>query len=36
MLGETDPADSRPGTVRGDFGIQVGRYNGCVNYFYLS
>lgn len=26
MLGETNPADSRPGTVRGDFGVQVGRY----------
>ncbi|XP_045141582.1 nucleoside diphosphate kinase B-like [Echinops telfairi] len=25
MLGETDPADSKPGTLRGDFCIQVGR-----------
>ncbi|XP_029462823.1 nucleoside diphosphate kinase B [Rhinatrema bivittatum] len=25
MLGETNPADSRPGTIRGDFCIQVGR-----------
>lgn len=26
MLGETNPADSKPGTIRGDFCIQVGRY----------
>jgi nucleoside-diphosphate kinase len=25
MLGETDPAKSLPGTIRGDFCIQVGR-----------
>ncbi|XP_044532480.1 nucleoside diphosphate kinase A 1-like isoform X1 [Gracilinanus agilis] len=25
MLGETNPADSKPGTIRGDFGIQSGR-----------
>uniref|UniRef100_W5MYW2 Nucleoside diphosphate kinase n=2 Tax=Lepisosteus oculatus TaxID=7918 RepID=W5MYW2_LEPOC len=25
MLGETDPAASKPGTIRGDFCIQVGR-----------
>lgn len=25
MLGETNPADSVPGTVRGDFCIEVGR-----------
>ena len=25
MLGETNPAKSAPGTIRGDFGIQVGR-----------
>ncbi|RWS02451.1 Nucleoside diphosphate kinase A 1-like protein [Dinothrombium tinctorium] len=25
MLGETNPADSLPGTIRGDFCIQVGR-----------
>lgn len=25
MLGETNPADSQPGTIRGDFCIQVGR-----------
>ncbi|XP_064218943.1 nucleoside diphosphate kinase A-like [Aotus nancymaae] len=25
MLGETNPADCKPGTIRGDFGIQVGR-----------
>ncbi|KAI2802544.1 hypothetical protein RDWZM_009957 [Blomia tropicalis] len=25
MLGETNPADSRPGTIRGDFAIQTGR-----------
>ncbi|KAK6478345.1 nucleoside diphosphate kinase A 2 isoform X1 [Huso huso] len=25
MLGETNPADSKPGTIRGDFCIQVGR-----------
>ncbi|XP_006152705.1 nucleoside diphosphate kinase B [Tupaia chinensis] len=25
MLGETNPADSKPGTIRGDFSIQVGR-----------
>lgn len=26
MLGETNPADSKPGTIRGDFCIQVGRF----------
>ncbi|XP_031416397.1 NME/NM23 nucleoside diphosphate kinase 2a isoform X2 [Clupea harengus] len=25
MLGETNPAESKPGTIRGDFCIQVGR-----------
>ena len=25
MLGETNPADSLPGTIRGDFCIEVGR-----------
>ncbi|OAF71202.1 hypothetical protein A3Q56_01051 [Intoshia linei] len=25
MLGETDPLKSRPGTIRGDFGIDLGR-----------
>nr|ALS04935.1 nucleoside diphosphate kinase A 1 [Pseudodiaptomus poplesia] len=25
MLGETNPADSKPGTIRGDFYVQVGR-----------
>ena len=25
MLGETNPRDSAPGTIRGDFCIQVGR-----------
>lgn len=25
MLGETNPADSKPGTIRGDFCIQTGR-----------
>lgn len=25
MLGETNPADSKPGTIHGDFCIQVGR-----------
>merc|ERR1739842_66294 len=25
MLGETNPADSKPGTIRGDFAVQVGR-----------
>jgi len=25
MMGETDPADSAPGTVRGDFGLDLGR-----------
>ena len=25
MLGATNPADSAPGTIRGDFSIQVGR-----------
>ncbi|XP_077303492.1 nucleoside diphosphate kinase A1 [Lithobates pipiens] len=25
MLGETNPVDSKPGTIRGDFCIQVGR-----------
>ena len=24
MLGETNPADSKPGTIRGDFAIHVG------------
>ena len=25
MLGETNPADSKPGTIRGDFAVHVGR-----------
>jgi nucleoside diphosphate kinase len=25
MLGETNPSASAPGTIRGDFGIQVGQ-----------
>ena len=25
MLGETNPADSMPGTIRGDFCVEVGR-----------
>ncbi|XP_047214750.1 nucleoside diphosphate kinase A 2-like isoform X4 [Girardinichthys multiradiatus] len=25
MLGETNPADSLPGTIRGDFCVQVGK-----------
>lgn len=25
LLGETNPADSRPGTIRGDLCVQVGR-----------
>ena len=25
MLGETNPADSKPGTIRGDYAIHVGR-----------
>jgi len=25
LLGETKPSDSNPGTIRGDFGIEVGR-----------
>lgn len=25
MMGETKPADSKPGTIRGDFCIEVGR-----------
>merc|ERR1712059_25342 len=25
MLGETNPADSKPGTIRGDFAVRVGR-----------
>lgn len=25
MLGETNPFDSKPGTIRGDFCVQVGR-----------
>jgi len=25
MMGETDPAESAPGTVRGDFGLDLGR-----------
>ncbi|KAJ1125669.1 hypothetical protein NDU88_004092 [Pleurodeles waltl] len=26
MLGETNPVDSKPGTIRGDFCVQVARY----------
>ena len=26
MLGETKPQDSAPGTIRGDFAVEVGRY----------
>lgn len=33
MLGETNPADSKPGTIRGDFCIQVGRWD-LVFFFY--
>jgi len=25
MMGETDPAESDPGTIRGDFGLDLGR-----------
>lgn len=25
MIGETNPADSKPGTIRGDFCIEVGK-----------
>ncbi|WP_436934489.1 nucleoside-diphosphate kinase [Halovenus marina] len=25
MMGETDPAESEPGTIRGDFGLDLGR-----------
>ncbi len=25
MMGETDPADSDPGTIRGDYGLDLGR-----------
>ena len=25
MLGETNPADSKPGTIRGDYAVHVGR-----------
>jgi nucleoside-diphosphate kinase len=25
MMGETDPQNSKPGTIRGDFGMEVGR-----------
>jgi len=25
MVGETDPAESDPGTIRGDFGLDLGR-----------
>lgn len=25
MLGETDPKDSKPGTIRGDYCVQIGR-----------
>jgi nucleoside-diphosphate kinase len=25
LMGETDPANARPGTIRGDFGIDIGR-----------
>ncbi|MFB6131354.1 MAG: nucleoside-diphosphate kinase, partial [Salinigranum sp.] len=25
MMGETDPAESAPGTIRGDFGLDLGR-----------
>jgi len=27
MLGETNPKDSLPGTIRGDFSIQVKRFS---------
>lgn len=26
MLGETNPADSLPGTIRGDLSVEVGRW----------
>lgn len=25
MLGETNPADSKPGTIRGDLCVEIGR-----------
>ncbi|XP_074867326.1 nucleoside diphosphate kinase 3 isoform X1 [Carettochelys insculpta] len=28
MIGETNPADSRPGTIRGDFCIEVSKWHG--------
>jgi nucleoside diphosphate kinase len=27
MLGATKPSDSAPGTIRGDFALDVGRYD---------
>ena len=27
MLGETNPADSKPGTIRGDFAVQVSEFS---------
>jgi nucleoside-diphosphate kinase len=32
MLGETNPQDSKPGTIRGDFSIQVQTYHLFPNY----
>ena len=32
MLGETNPADSLPGTVRGDYCVEVGRYSDLTSY----
>jgi nucleoside-diphosphate kinase len=28
IIGETDPVNSNPGTIRGDFGLTIGRYVG--------
>jgi nucleoside diphosphate kinase len=33
MLGETNPQDSKPGTIRGDFSIQVQTYHLFPNYY---
>lgn len=33
MLGETNPAESKPGTIRGDLCIQTGRYY--FNFFFI-
>ena len=36
MLGETNPKDSKPGTIRGDFCIQVIMSKGCCMYYSVS